>query len=193
MPPAPLAHLKRRASEKKRPEAWSWCEWRQLNKWYVLREKDKPDPAQPGRRSGRPYVYQLKSGHALLGVYLEWTKNRPDDHCWWCDPENGSGAHQTRDHLFRHCYKWKDQLAAMWAKVTEETKKGKQKWPVGDLLADDRCSPTVLDFLRSTHVGRTASPVEENWDSEGSEADLGEVGEDGAQEADADRAEEQAE
>jgi len=29
-----------------------------------------------------------------------------------------------------------------------------------------RCSPAVLDFLRSTHVGRAAPPVEENWDSE---------------------------
>ena len=33
----------------------------------------------------------------------------------------------------------------------------------GRLLADERCS---LDFLRSTHIGRTAPPVEENWDSE---------------------------
>ena len=44
--------------------------------------------------------------------------------------------------------------------------RGKQKWRVGDLLADERCSPAVLDFLRSTHVKRTAPPVEENWDSE---------------------------
>jgi len=54
----------------------------------------------------------------------------------------------------------------MWARVKEVSKKGKQKWRVGDLLADERCSPAVLDFLRSTHVGRAAPPVEENWDSE---------------------------
>ena len=46
------------------------------------------------------------------------------------------------------------------------TKEGKQKWRVGELLADERCSPAVLDFLRSTHAGRAAPPVEENWDSE---------------------------
>ena len=46
------------------------------------------------------------------------------------------------------------------------TKRGKQKWRVGDLLADERCSPAVLDFLRSTYVGRAAPPVEENWDSD---------------------------
>ena len=81
----------------------------------------------------------------------------------------------------------------MWARVKDETKNGKQKWRVGDLLGDGRCSPAVLDFLRSTHVGRTAPPAEENWDSEGSEGDPGEAGEDGAQEAEADGVEEQAE
>jgi len=42
---ASLAHLKRGASEKKWPEARSWCEHRQLNKGYVLRKKGQPDPA----------------------------------------------------------------------------------------------------------------------------------------------------
>ena len=37
---------------------------------------------------------------------------------------------------------------------------------MGDLSADERCSPAVLDFLRSTYVGRAAPPVEENLDSE---------------------------
>ena len=67
-------------------------------------------------------IYQLKSGHALMGVYLKSTDNMPYDHCWWCDLENNSGTHQTRDHLFKHCYKWKDQQAAIWARVKEATK-----------------------------------------------------------------------
>jgi len=50
-----------------------------------------------------------------------------------------------------------------WARVKEATKR---KWRVGDLLADERCSPAVLDFLRTTYVGRAAPPVEENWDSD---------------------------
>jgi len=37
---------------------------------------------------------------------------------------------------------------------------------VGDLLADERCSTAVLEFLRSTYVGRAAPLVEENWDSD---------------------------
>jgi len=58
---------------------------------------------------------------------------------------------------------------------------------VGDLLAYERCSPAVLDFLRSTHAGRTVPPVEKNWDSE-DKAKEAEV-----DEAEVDEVEEQAE
>ena len=40
----------------------------------------------------------------------------------------------------------------MWARAKDATKKGKQKWRVGDLLADERFSPAVSDSLRSTHA-----------------------------------------
>jgi len=54
----------------------------------------------------------------------------------------------------------------LWARVKTETRKRKRKWRIGDLLADERCSPAVLDFLRTTYIGRAAPPVEENWDSD---------------------------
>jgi len=119
-------------------------------KGYVLRKKGKPDPtpARAEKRTASRY-YQLKSGHALTGVYLKSTDNRPDDHYWWCDPD------------IKHCHRWKGQQAELWARVKGATKKGKQKWRVG-LLADERCSPAVLGFLRSTYVGRAAPPAEEN-------------------------------
>jgi len=45
----------------------------------------------------------------------------------------------------------------------------------------ERCSPAALGFLRSTHAGRAAPPVEENWDSKDesveAEAHEAEVGE----------------
>jgi len=93
-------------------------------------------------------------------VYLKSVDNRPDDYCWWCDPDNNCGTQQTRDHLFKHCPRWKDQQAQLWARVKEETKRGKRKWRVGDLLADERCSPAVLDFLRTTYVGRAEEEEE---------------------------------
>ena len=93
MPLTSLAHLRGRASEKKWPEARPWCERRHLDKGYVLREKGKlgPTPARAENRTASRF-YQLKSGDALTGVYLKSTDNRPDDHCWRCDPENISGT-----------------------------------------------------------------------------------------------------
>jgi len=132
MPPTSLAHLRRRASEKKWPKARSWCERRHLNKGYVLRKKGKPDPT-PARAEKRTAsrFYQLKSGHALTGVYLKSTDSRPDDHSWWYDPENDSGTHQMRDHLFKYCYRWKDRQAVLWTRVKVATKRAKRKWRVG--------------------------------------------------------------
>ena len=115
----------------------------------LMKQTKDPTPARAEKRTASRF-YQLKSGHALTGVYLKSTDNQPDDHCWWCDPDNDCGVQQTRDHLFKHCSRWKDQQAQLWARVKKETKKGKQKWRVRDLLADERCSPAVLDFLRTT-------------------------------------------
>ena len=72
----------------------------------------------------------------------------------------------ARDHLLKQCSRWKDQPDELWARVKGATERAKRKWRVGDLLADERCSPAVLDFLRGTCVGRAAPPVEETWDSE---------------------------
>ena len=59
---------------------------------------------------------------------------------------------------------------------------------MGDLLAEARCSPAVLDFLQSTHVGRTAPPVEQNWDSEDEAEEAEEAEADEADEAEVDEA-----
>ena len=117
----------------------------------MLRKKGKPDPT-PSRAVKRTAArfYQLKSGHALTGVHLKSTDNRPDDHCGSATRRTSVALSRRGDHLFKHCSRWKDQQAELWARVKEATERAKRKWRVGDLLADGRCSPAVLDFLRST-------------------------------------------
>jgi len=44
--------------------------------------------------------------------------------------------------------------------VQKETGRWKDRWKIRDLLADERCSRAVLDFLTSTDVGRRV-PAEE--------------------------------
>ena len=61
----------------------------------------------------------------------------------------------------------------MWAEVRNETRRWKSRWTVRDLLADERCSRAVLDFLATTDVGRLVPvPAEEDAQSEASEWEL---------------------
>jgi len=62
----------------------------------------------------------------------------------------------------------------LWAEVRKETGRGKSRWKIQDLFADQRCSQAVLDFLTATDVGRTAPAVEEVADVE-SEVSEGEL------------------
>jgi len=110
--------------------------------------------------------YQLKTGHCLIGQYLNWTKNRPIPQCWWCQYRE-----QTRDHLFKERPEWKPQQKILWAEVFKETKRWKSRWKVRDVLADERCSRPVLDFLTATDVGRRV-PAEEDAGSDASEWEL---------------------
>jgi hypothetical protein len=51
-----------------------------------------------------------------------------------------------------------------------ETGRWKTRWKVRDILADERCSRAVLDYLATTDVGRLAPALaEEDAQSEASE------------------------
>ena len=55
--------------------------------------------------------------------------------------------------------------AIRWAEVRKKTKKRKGRVQISELFAEEKCSPAMLDFLRSTGVGRTA-PREDGEDEE---------------------------
>ena len=42
--------------------------------------------------------------------------------------------------------------------VREETGRGKDRFKISELFADERCSKAILDFLATTEVGGTAGP-----------------------------------
>ena len=52
------------------------------------------------------------------------------------------------------CPEWKVQQKMLCAEVRKETGRGKDRWKIRDLLADERCGRAVLGFLYSTDVGR---------------------------------------
>jgi len=78
---------------------------------------------------------QLKTGHCLIGQRLQWTKNRPTAQCWWCRCQT-----QTRDRLSKVFPERKAQQKMLWAEVRKESRRGKDRFMIQDLLADGRCS-----------------------------------------------------
>jgi len=54
------------------------------------------------------------------------------------------------------------QQKVLWAEAQKETGRGKSRWKIRDLLADERCGQAVLDFLSSTDVGGIVPPLEES-------------------------------
>jgi len=57
--------------------------------------------------------------------------------------------------------------------VCKETRRGKRRFAVWDLLADDRCIRAELDFLSTTEVGGlNLAAAEEDAQSEASEWEL---------------------
>jgi len=97
--------------------------------------------------------HRLKSGHAPTGVYLNRFGHRDDHKCWWC----GETVSQTREHLFRHCSRWRDQQGDHW-KAVGKARGGKagrfRNVQISELFTIQECDQAVMDFLAATEVGR---------------------------------------
>ena len=50
------------------------------------------------------------------------------------------------------------QQKTLWAEVRKATGRGKDRFTVRDLMADERCTRAVLVFLRTTKVGSRVGP-----------------------------------
>jgi hypothetical protein len=103
------------------------------------------------RLAGR--FYQLNTGHCLTGQYLQWTKSRSAAKCEWCFYKT-----QTREHLLKNCPRWEPQQKILWAEVRKATGGGRNRFKIRDLFGEERCTRPILDFLRSTEVGRRTGP-----------------------------------
>jgi hypothetical protein len=73
---------------------------------------------------------------------------------------------QTREHLFKNCPRWKLPQKALWVEVRRDTGKGKNRFKIQDLFADERCIRTIMDFLRATKAGRRAEDREQEEKNE---------------------------
>ena len=98
------------------------------------------------------------------------------DQCWWCE-----GGRQSREHLFKECRTWKDQIRKLWKKIgylsgeaVLRTVRGRGKgfglWGSGGrtrpsncsmsrLFGDARFTEAILEFLEETEVGKIKKGV----------------------------------
>jgi len=151
------ANRTRRISEAKTAAKAEW----EADKWskhHGYRLKGKAGSKRPiPMNSVKPLAarfYRLKSGHAPVGTYLKRFGHRDDDKCWWCGG-GGRTAAQTREHLFRHCSRWKDQQKMLWKEVGKATgwRTGRCRHvQVSELLSMEKCDKAVMDFLAATDV-----------------------------------------
>jgi hypothetical protein len=125
---------------------------------YKIQRKQYPDRtiASSDKRTASRFD-QLKTGRALTGQYLEWTKNCPDPKCGLCQYK-----HQTREHLFGNCPKWKGQQKIPRAEVRKETRRGKGRSIILDHSAGERCSQAILCFIATTQARRSVPDATED-------------------------------
>ena len=120
------------------------------NRKYRPSEKQKPAPtvARTNKRPASRFC-QLKTGHCLTGQHLQWTTRRPPS----------AGGASTRSRLASTCSKTaRSGKVSRRPSVLEETRRlpDPDRTKIAELLADDRRSQAILDFLATTDVGRTA-------------------------------------
>jgi len=146
----------RRISEGRSAAKAQW-EADKCSKHFGYRLKSKAGSNRPipiaSAKSLATRFYQLKCGHAPTGAYLKRFGHREDDKCWWC----GGTVAQTREHLLRHCSRWKYLQRELWKEVGKTTgwKAGRcRRAQVSELFSMEICDKAVMDFLAATDVGK---------------------------------------
>jgi len=97
--------------------------------------------------------YMLKCRDEPTRVYLKRFGHQEDDKCWWCG--GGAMTAQTREHLFLHSSRWRDQQQALWKAVGKATgwKAGRcSDVQISELFSVEECDQAVMDFLEVTEV-----------------------------------------
>jgi hypothetical protein len=146
------ANRGRRISEARTAAKADWCTKHYGHRLMGRAGSKRPVP-MTSVKSLAARIYRLKSGHAPTGPYLKRFGHREDDICWWCR----GGAVQMREHLFRHCSRWKDQQKMLWKTVGKARgwKAGRCRHvQISELFSMEKCDQAVMDFLAATDVGK---------------------------------------
>lgn len=91
---------------------------------------------------------------ASIAPYLKHKiKSYESDTCWWCEKD----VRQTREHLFKECSHWKDDIRILWQQVERDVRPRwkRFKWkPISALFNEKKTTEAILNFLDRTGVGK---------------------------------------
>jgi hypothetical protein len=112
--------------------------------------KQDPVVAKAPKRVARRF-YQLKTGHAVVGVHLQRIGAQESASCQWCQAPN-----ETVHHLMFECRQWRSQRRTMYsnlAKARVQCPTAAEDCPEGRLFGDPNASSALLRFLATTSIG----------------------------------------
>ena len=150
-----IAFIRRVITERKWADAEAWLAKRRTpGDSHVAPKKKDPDPtlfSAPKRIAQR--LFQLRTGHALIGVHYKRMGIVESDRCRWC-----KRARESRDHLLRHCPRWKKQQARLWREIDEAAREAEDRrvWrrqKIAAVLAEPMFVKPLLYFLSTTGIG----------------------------------------
>jgi ribonuclease HI len=151
-----MARIRRRSTEARTRETARWIDERtRERRSYIPPRKSGWRKALRGERKAlASRYYQLLTGHAITAPYMKEKLGKVDsDECWWCD----AGVRQTRHHLFCECRAFRPQIVKLWKEVGEALgwkRRRKKRMRVADLFYREEVTEVVLEFLRTTGVGK---------------------------------------
>jgi hypothetical protein len=149
-----MARMRRRTTEARTRQTARWIDerTRQRRAYVPPRRSGWRRELRGERKALASRYYQLLTGHAITAPYMcERLRKIDSDQCWWCD----SGVRQTRHHLFCECRAFRPQIVKMWKAVGEALGwKRRRRKRVSDLFYREEATEAVLEFLRTTGVGK---------------------------------------
>ena len=153
-----LAHAHRVSTEARRGDGQKWLAGamarRSLRAQRTYRPAKglQPDPAATAApKAIASRYYQLKTGHAATGTYLQRIKAQEDSACRWCQAPN-----ETVSHGMFECRQWQTQrrkLKGNLIRARVQYPSADEDHPEGRLFGDWKATKAILAFIASTEVG----------------------------------------
>lgn len=155
---ASLAYVARLITERKWKESRIWFKKQHERRGpegretYELHQQNNSlnRIAANSRKTLAQTYYQLKSGHAVIGVYLYRIKKIEKDTCNYC-----SGTYrQTVRHLLLDCRKWRRERSDMWNVTRADGSRLRRGLArTKEMFGDVNATRGIMKFIQDTGIG----------------------------------------